>query len=92
MIRQSKLLIISVLILFLCEVLPSCHSATKGEESISGTIVDTIDISQPESPKYTEMELKLIDFGLVDVAEVDSTIGVFMVYATPDNWPKLNNG
>lgn len=86
MIRQSKLLIVSVLILFLCEVLPSCHSATKGEESISGTIVDTIDISQPESPKYTEMELKLIDFGLVDVAEVDSTIGVFMVYATPDNF------
>ena len=86
MVRQIRLLIASLLFFFFCNILFSCHSATKGEESISGTIVDTIDISQPESPKYTEMELKLIDFGLVDVAEVDSTIGVFMVYATPDNF------
>ena len=86
MIRQSKLLVVSVLFLFLCEVLASCHSATKDEEPISGTIADTIKVSQSESPKYTEMEQKLIDFGLVDIAEVDSTIGVFMVYATPDNF------
>ena len=86
MVRQIRLLIASLLFVFFCNILFSCHSATKGEESISRTIVDTIDISQPESPKYTEMEQKLIDFGLVDVAEVDSTIGVFMVYATPDNF------
>ena len=32
------------------------------------------------------MEQKLLDFGLVDIAEVDSTIGVELVYATPDNF------
>ena len=36
--------------------------------------------------KYTEMEQKLLDFGLVDIDEVDSTIGVELVYATPDNF------
>jgi D-alanyl-D-alanine dipeptidase len=32
------------------------------------------------------MEIKLMDFGLVDISKVDSTIGVQLVYATPDNF------
>ena len=32
------------------------------------------------------MEQQLIDFGLQDIAEVDSSIGVDLVYATPDNF------
>lgn len=65
----------------------SCHSASEGQTLPSAT-ADTIltEVPQPEPPKYTEMEQKLFDFGLVDIAEVDSTIGVELVYATPDNF------
>ena len=64
----------------------SCHSAVKNSNQISEAVEDTINIQKPESPKYSETEQKLIDFGLQDIAEVDSTIGVFLVYATPDNF------
>jgi len=64
----------------------SCHSATKNEEQITEAVEDSIPISKLESPQYSETEQKLIDFGLQDIAEVDSTIGVFLVYATPDNF------
>ena len=65
----------------------SCHTASERQASPFAT-ADTIltEVLQPESPKYTEMEQKLLDFGLVDIAEVDSTIGVELVYATPDNF------
>ena len=42
-------------------------------------------VKEPVDP-YTDFEKQLIDFGLQDIAEVDSTIGVKMVYATPDNF------
>ena len=61
----------------------SCHSTSKEKETTTVTILEK---QQPEAPKYTEMEQQLLDFGLVDIAEVDSTIGVFIVYATPDNF------
>ena len=66
-------------------LLGACHSAeVKTPESVS----DTIEVSncQEDTVRYTAMEQQLIDFGLVDIAEVDSTIGVEIVYATPDNF------
>ena len=65
----------------------SCHTASERQASPFAT-ADTIltEVPQPEPPKYTEMEQKLLDFGLVDIAEVDSSIGVELVYATPDNF------
>ena len=64
----------------------SCHSTSKEQEVTTVTTDTILDNQQPETPKYTEMEQKLLDFGLVDIAEVDSTIGVELVYATPDNF------
>ena len=82
--KRSVVWGLMLIFMFMCTY--SCHSALKDGNNTSEIATDTTEVSQPESPKYTEMELKLIDFGLVDVAEVDSTIGVFMVYATPDNF------
>ncbi len=64
----------------------SCHSTSKEQEVTTVTTDTILDNQQSETPKYTEMEHKLLDFGLVDIAEVDSTIGVELVYATPDNF------
>ena len=63
----------------------SCHSPSQ-EQKTQTTPSDTIISEEPAPPKYTEFEEKMIDFGLVDIAEVDSTIGVELVYATPDNF------
>lgn len=63
----------------------ACSSSSKNQDTQSVT-ADTLLIQEPEPPKYTDFENKLMDFGLVDIAEVDSTIGVRMVYATPDNF------
>ena len=64
----------------------SCHSTSKEKETTTVTTDTILEKQQPEALKYTEMEQQLLDFGLVDIAEVDSTIGVFIVYATPDNF------
>ena len=64
----------------------SCHSTPKEQEATTVATDTILENQQPETPKYTEMEQKLLDFGLVDIAEVDSTIGVELVYATPDNF------
>ena len=69
----------------LAVLLWACHSAeVKTPESVS----DTVEVfnCQEDTVRYTAMEQQLIDFGLVDIAEVDSTIGVEIVYATPDNF------
>ena len=80
-----KKLLFSSMFIALAVLLWACHSAeVKTPESLS----DTIDVSncQEDTVRYTAMEQQLIDFGLVDIAEVDSTIGVEIVYATPDNF------
>ena len=62
----------------------SCHSPKqKAEESVPMAIEEEI---VTEVGPYTDFEKRLVDFGLQDIAEVDSTIGVKMVYATPDNF------
>ena len=76
----------SLVVLFTLVCVVSCHSATKNGSEAAETTNDTLAVSQSKSSKYTETEQKLIDFGLQDIAEVDSTIGIFMVYATPDNF------
>ena len=81
-----RLLIISGLLVWLCGSTTSCQTETKGKEKSSATADTLIETPVPETPKYTEMELKLLDFGLQDISEVDSTIGVCIVYATPDNF------
>ena len=73
-----------LLLIFLLFCATSCNSPSK-EPKAQTTPPDTT-ISEPESPKYSEFEEQLIDFGLVDIAEIDSTIGVELVYATPDNF------
>lgn len=80
-----KKLSLSFMLTALAVLLWACHSAeVKTPESVS----DTIEVSncQEDTIRYTAMEQQLIDFGLVDIAEVDSTIGVEIVYATPDNF------
>ena len=67
-------------------LLSSCHSSPTNQTPKTDEANTFLEVSEPESPKYTEMELELLDFGLVDIAEVDSTIGVELVYATPDNF------
>jgi len=65
----------------------SCHSSSKGQNTETITTDTSITkIPQSEPSKYTEMEQKLLDFGLQDISESDSTIGVRLVYATPDNF------
>ena len=64
----------------------ACSSSSKGHESQIESADTLVETPQPESPKYTKMEQQLLNFGLVDIAEVDSTIGVELVYATPDNF------
>ncbi len=81
-----RLLIIIGLAIQLFGMTVACRQAAK-EGKDTSAISDTLaEISEPEPPEYTEMEQKLLDFGLVDIAKVDSTIGVFIVYATPNNF------
>ena len=78
-------LLLSFMLTCLAVLQWACHSAeVKTPENVS----DTIEVSkcQEDTVRYTAMERQLIDFGLVDIAEVDSTIGVEIVYATPDNF------
>lgn len=41
---------------------------------------------QPTSDKYTPYEQKLLDFGLLDIQTMDSSIAVHLVYSTPYNF------
>ena len=82
--KRSAVWGLAITVSLLCFV--SCHSTPKEQEATTVTTDTILDNQQPETPKYTEMEQKLLDFGLVDIAEVDSTIGVELVYATPDNF------
>ena len=75
---------ILLIITLLCGA--ACSPSSKGHEPQTETADSLFETPKPESPKYTEMEQKLLDFGLQDIAEVDSTIGVQLVYATPDNF------
>lgn len=47
---------------------------------------DTVPQSAPQPARYTPTEQRLADMGLVDLQQVDSTIMVHLVYATPDNF------
>ena len=85
MCKSIKLLTFIELLFLLGSLTISCQSAKEGENTPKTTDT-TFFISDPEPPKYTEMEQKLINFGMQDIAEIDSTIGVQLVYATPDNF------
>ena len=63
----------------------SCHQATDHNVSTEKVALNE-DEEVVEDEKYTDFEKRLIDFGLQDIAEVDSTIAVKLVYATPDNF------
>jgi D-alanyl-D-alanine dipeptidase len=67
--------------LFFC----SCHQAVDNNESTE-IIELNKDEEVVEDEKYTDFEKRLIEFGLQDIAEVDSTIAVRLVYATPNNF------
>ena len=49
-------------------------------------LCDSAPKSCPTPPRYTATERRLLDMGLVDVQELDSTIQVHLVYATADNF------
>ncbi len=81
--RRSAVWSLSILLVL---IVASCQSKSKAPEALLVEADTSVERVETETPKYTEMELQLLDFGLQDIAEVDSTIGVFMVYATPDNF------
>lgn len=63
----------------------SCHQAAENKVSAESVVLNK-DEEVVEDEKYTDFEKRLIDFGLQDVTEVDSTIAVRLVYATPNNF------
>lgn len=82
---QSHTLVWCVAIITLLGFI-ACHSASN-EQGATTVITDSLAGNPtPEPTPYTEMEQQLLEFGLVDITEVDSTIGVFIVYATPENF------
>ena len=58
-----------------CEVVDSVVEDMVGEE-----------VRLPEMVQYTDMEQRLLEFGLVDVQALDPTIRVHLVYATEENF------
>ena len=84
---MQRIIILAFLIGATSLCMLSCRS-NKDTQEIT-VIADSVALGSEipvETVEYTEMEQKLLDFGLVDIAEVDSTIGVELVYATPDNF------
>lgn len=63
----------------------SCHQARENNVSTEVVVLNEEE-EVVEDEKYTDFEKRLIDFGLQDIAEVDSTIAVRLVYATPNNF------
>ncbi len=63
----------------------SCSNSRNHENNAN---VDSMEAPNSDTlvDEYTEFEHKLMDFGLVDVKAVDSSIQVFMRYATDDNF------
>ena len=76
--------IVFVVVILSMTALSSCHSPNQKEAESASQALETA-VEEPVDP-YTDFEKQLIEFGLQDIAEVDSTIGVKMVYATPDNF------
>lgn len=61
--------------------------------STSGVLCDTVPpgdtvptTSRPAASCYTPTEFRLLEWGLVDVQRLDSSIRVHLVYSTPDNF------
>jgi len=84
---MRRIIILAFLSCAFCLWILSCRSNKETQEIT--VIANSVALESEESlepVKYTEMEQKLLDFGLVDIAEVDSTIGVELVYATPNNF------
>lgn len=84
--HKASVLLGALVVLFVLLGHFSCQSSTKKDGQTSVIADTTRIVVEQESPQYTETELKLIDFGLQDIAEVDSTIAVRLVYATPNNF------
>ena len=72
-------------LIFAAFLLWSCSFSEK-HPSEENSVVEVQTEEAVDTVKYTEMEQKLLDFGLQDIAEVDSSIAVHLVYATPDNF------
>ena len=72
-------------LIFVAFILWSCSFSEK-HSSEENSVVEVQTEEAIDSVKYTEMEQKLLDFGLQDIAEVDSSIAVHLVYATPENF------
>lgn len=73
------------LLIFVALIQWSCCFSEK-HPSEENSVVEVQAEEAVDTVKYTEMEQKLLDFGLQDIAEVDSSIAVHLVYATPDNF------
>ncbi|MFY7910485.1 MAG: M15 family metallopeptidase [Emticicia sp.] len=69
----------------------SCQTKKTVEKSKKDSVVikkDTITVSK--QPKITEVELRMIEQGLVDIQTLDSTIMVELKYSTTDNFVKAD--
>ena len=65
-------------------------TSTQPQATAGDTAIPPQHIPSPSTteyhPHYTPTEQKLLNLGLVDVQQIDSTIQVHLAYATPDNF------
>ena len=83
---------VRVMLLFFALLFAGCDQPTTHPLPASADETDTLQQGDTapqaprQQPRYTPTEQKLLDMGLVDVQELDSTIQVHLVYATADNF------
>lgn len=82
---MNKHLPVFLLIFFSMFVTCGCHSR-KASDTSSDTLQNNIQKTEKQKYKYSESELILLDYGLVDIHSLDSTIQVQLMYATADNF------
>lgn len=81
---NKRLLVL--LLIFTCLVTSiGCH-CRKSSATSSDTLQNEIQKSEKQEYQYSESEFKMLDFGLVDIQALDSTIQVKLMYATDDNF------
>lgn len=79
--RISVILLIIISLFIDC----SCHWH-KPTDTSSNTSKNTIQKTEKQEYKYSNSESCMLEFGLVDIQELDSTIQVKLMYATDDNF------
>lgn len=66
----------------------SCLSKEKQDADYKHITEDTITATAEKSPVISTLEQKMIDSGMINVSDLDSTILIDLKYATTDNFTK----